>query len=178
MPPARSRGNRTKRVASMALLALAFSSSTWSGQNKEFLTPKEIDKIRDSQEIEARVKVYMEAGELRLRTAFERLGGKESEPGDPMEFFSLEDMVDGYFQILRAVMLNLDDASQNPATDPGKFKAALKKLKSGTEDAVKLLQALKKAAEDQRREELWNSVGKAIEINSAAKEGATAALKK
>jgi hypothetical protein len=108
----------------------------------------------------------------------ERLAGKESAPGDPMEFFSVEEMVDGYYRILRAVMMNLDDASSRPGVDPEKMKAALKILKSTTEGATRQLEALKKTAEGLRREELWNLVNKAIEINNGAREGAASAIKK
>jgi hypothetical protein len=145
---------------------------------KEFLTPQEIAKIQDAQDIDARVKIYLAAAALRLKTAAERLGGKESTPGDPLEFFSVEDMLDGYYQILRSVMLNLDDASAKPSTDPKKIQAALKDLKSATEVAVRQLDALKRMAEEQRREEAWKLVGKAIEINNGAHEGAVAALAK
>jgi hypothetical protein len=149
-----------------------------AGLAKDFLTPKEIEKIQEAQEIDLRVKVYLEAGALRLKTASERLAGKESLPGDPLEFFSVEEMIDGYFKILRAVMLNLDDASRKPGTDQKKAQGALKSLKSATEAATKPLQALKKTAEELRREELWNLLAKAIEINNDAHEGAAAAIKK
>lgn len=147
-------------------------------QTKEFLTSAEIDKIRDAQEINLRIKIYLEGASLRLKTAADRLAGKESAPGDPFEFFSIEDMIDGYYRILRAVMLNLDDASQKPATDPEKLQAALKNLKSVTEASVKPLEALKKVAEEKRREEMWKLVTQAIEINNGAREGAAAAIKK
>lgn len=146
--------------------------------DKEFLTPQEIAKIQEAQEIDARVKIYLAASALRLKTAADRLAGKESPPGDPLEFFSVEDMLDGYYRILRSVMLNLDDASAKLSTDPKKVQAALKNLKSATEAAVRQLDALKRIAEEQRREEVWKLVGKAIEINNGAHEGAVAALAK
>jgi len=145
---------------------------------KEFLTPLEIEKIQDAQEISTRVKLYLEFAALRLKTAAERLSGKESTPGDPLEFFSVEDMMDGYFRILRAVMMNLDDASQHPKTDPDKFQEALKSLKLATEAAVRPLAGLKKLAEEKLREEVWNLVNKSIDVTEAAHEGAVAALKK
>jgi hypothetical protein len=144
--------------------------------SKEFLTPQEIAKIQDAQEIDERVKVYLEAATLRLKTVTDRLAGKESAPQDPLEFFSIEDMLDGYYRILHSVMMNLEDAARNPKTEPKKVQSALKGLKSATELYIKQLEPIKKTAEQQRKEEIWNLAGKAIEITNGAHEGAAAAL--
>lgn len=159
-----------------AMLGLILASGARGGQRKEFLTPDEIEKIQDAQEIEARVKIYLQAASLRLKTAMDRLSGKESAPGDPLEFFSVEDMLDGYYQILHSVMLNLDAAVQNPLGDQKKFEAALKNLKTVTEASLPRLQALKKLSEDQQREQAWKLIGNAIEITNGAHEGAAKAL--
>ncbi len=145
---------------------------------KEFLTPQEIARIQDAQEIDQRVKIYLEAAALRLKTATERLTGKESVQGDPLEFFSVEDMLDGYYRILHAVMLNLEDAAQNPKVDPKKFQSAMKNLKSVTTVGGNQLEAIKKLAEEQRKEAVWNLTVKAIEINKGAHDGAVAAERK
>lgn len=146
--------------------------------DKEFLTPQEIAKIQDAQEIDERIKVYLEAATLRLKTAEERLGGKEAEAGDPLEFFSVEEMVDGYYRIVKSVMINLDDVFQRRDSDKSRLGKALKNLKDSTEWAGKALLALKKTAEDKRNEELWNLVNQAIDITSGAHEGAAFGLKK
>ena len=158
---------------------------------KEYLTDKEIEKIQDTYDIDRRVKIYMEAAALRLKTAEERLTGKESEPGDPLEFFTPEDMLDGYYNIVKSVMMNLDDAAERPNRDNGvyvasvenkspreKFSGALKTLKSETEKAVRQLEALKKIAEEKKKEELWNLVNSAIDITNGAHEGAEYGLSK
>jgi len=165
-----------KWIAWVFLGWLTLSGDLQAARVKEFLTPQEIEKIQDAQEIDRRVKIYLEAAALRLKTTADRLAGKESQPGDPLEFFSVEDMLDGYFKILRAVMLNVDDATRKPGTDPKKIETALKNLKSYTESALSQLVALKKITEDQRREEAWTLVGKAIEINKGAHDGAAEAL--
>jgi len=160
------------------LLVMMIPAGVCRAQKKEFLTAEEIEKIQDAQEISQRVKIYMLAASLRLKTAADRLSGKESSPGDPLEFFSVEDLINGYYRILHAVMLNLDDASRNPATDPDKMQAALKNLKSVADASVKPLEVLKKTAEEMRREEMWKLAVQAIEINNGAREGAAAAIKK
>ncbi len=171
----------SKPVLLLALFLLctlpARAPSAAASPEKEFLTPKEIEKIQDAQEIDQRVKLYLEAAALRLKTAEERLNGKESEPGDPLEFFSTEEMVDGYYRILRSVMLNLDSAVRNPGTDRGKIGKALKNLKDSTERATKDLAILKKLAEEKRLEEMWNAVNQATDITEGARQGAEAGLR-
>lgn len=143
---------------------------------KEYLTQKEIEQIQDAQELDKRVKLYMDAAALRLKAAEERLYGKESIPGDPLEFFSPEEMIDGYYQIVRSVMLNLDDAFQKPSGDREKLGKALKNLKDTMERAPKSLEILKKMAEEKQQEELWNLINKAIDITVGAREGAELGL--
>lgn len=163
------------RVCSLMFLA---GSPSISAQAKEFLTPLEIEKVQEAQEIDQRIKVYMEAADLRLRSAEDRLGGKESTPGDPMEFFSVEEMIDGYYAIIRSAMYNLDDAARKPSTDKTKFNMALKNLKESTERAVKELAVLKKVAEEKQKEDLWNLVNRAMDIAHGAHEGAQTALER
>ena len=166
-----SRHLRSLIYGAVALLACPILSAMPSPE-KEFLTPLEIGKIQDAQEIDLRIKVYLEAAALRLKTAEERLGGKEAEPGDPLEFFSVEEMVDGYYRIVKSVMTNVDDAFQRRDSDKNKLGKALKNLRDSTETAGKILPVLKKIAEDKRNEELWNLVNQAIEITNGAHEGA------
>jgi hypothetical protein len=169
---------RSLLVLVVVLLASDAALSATPAPDKEFLTPPEIAKIQDAQEIDERIKVYLEAAALRLKTAEERLGGKEAEAGDPLEFFSVEEMMDGYYRILKSVMINLDDAFQRRDSDKSKLGKALKNLKDSTETASKILPTLKKTAEDKRNEELWNLVNQAIEITGGAHEGAELGLKK
>jgi hypothetical protein len=143
---------------------------------KEILTRAEIEKIQDAQEIEKRTKIYLDAAELRLRAAEERLNGQEAAEGDPLEFFTVEDMLDGYFQILKSVMLNLDDAAQKKVIDQEKLTKALKNLKDTTEKATRQLDVLKKMAEEKKLEKVWNLTNRAIDINKGANEGAEMAL--
>jgi len=162
-----------------------------AGAAKEFLTGKEIEKIQDTYEIDARVRIYMEAAALRLKTAEERLTGKESAPGDPLEFFTPEDMLDSYYRILKSVMTNIDDAARNPKRDNGitidgrvmvndkqRIGKALKQLKSETEKDLEKLLILKKIAEEKKKEQLWDQINEAVEITNGAHEGAGYGLSK
>jgi hypothetical protein len=145
---------------------------------KEFLTNKEIAAIQDAQEIDLRILIYMDAAKLRLKAAEDRLAGKESQEGDPLEFFTPEDMLDGYYRILKSVMANLDAAYQQRIRDQKRIERALKTLKSATETMGPKLEALKKMAEAKKKEELWNRINQAIDITRGAHEGAENGLSK
>ncbi len=167
---------RRAAFMSLVLATMNLGGSALAGPQKEFLTPQEITKIQDAQEIEKRIKIYMEAAELRIKSAEDRLNGKESAEGDPLEFFTVDDMLDGYYRIIRSVMLNLDDAAQKRGTDASKLTKALKNLKDTTERAGRQLEELKKIAEDKKLEKTWNLINQAIDINKGALEGAEIAL--
>jgi hypothetical protein len=145
---------------------------------KEFLTDKEIAAIQDAQAIDLRVLIYMDAAKLRLKTAEDRLAGKESQEGDPLEFFAPEDLLYGYYRILKSVMANLDAAYQQGVREQKKIQKALKTLKSATESTSKNLNVLKKMAEEKKKEKFWNLVNQAIDITREAHEGADSALSK
>ena len=174
-------GNPAKHFSLLPLLpaCLFIVMSAAIGSPKEFLTAKEIETIQINQDIQIRVKHYCSFAMARLKAAEERLSGKDSDEGDPFEFYTPEEMVDGYYRILQSVMFNLDDA--NRKSDPlmhKKVNSALKVLKNTTEDAAKELEVLKKIAEEQKKEELWDSVNKAIDITNGAHEGAASSLAK
>ncbi len=144
--------------------------------SKEYLTEDEIAKIQDAQEIDLRTKLYMQAAALRLKVAQERLSGKESAPGDPMEFFSVEDMLEGYYQIIHSVMINLDDAYQKPGGEKERIGKALKALRDGTDRALKELDVIKAIAEEKKLEDVWNATNQALDIARGAREGAELGL--
>jgi len=181
-----------RRTASLFLLFnIATVVISLAAASKEFLTDKEIEKIQDNPEIDLRVKIYLDAAALRLKTAEARLAGQEAEPGDPLEVFTPEDKLDGSVKILKSVMANLDDAAldgpalarrEAPSLDPQDWRKrigkALKNLRSSTERAADELQILKKLAEEKKKEELFKLVDNAIEITSGAHEGAVYGLSK
>lgn len=158
----------------ISVLLLLIIASPLAG--KEFLTDKEIELIQDAQEIGPRTVLYMDAAKARLKAAEERLYGRESLPGDPFEFFTPEDMLEGYYRILQSVMYNLDEAFQTPGSSREQVRKALNALKKTTEYAVKELEILKRLAEEKQKEELWNRINQAIEITQGALDGAESGL--
>jgi hypothetical protein len=145
---------------------------------KEFLTDKEITALQEAQEIDLRIPIYMTAAKLRLSAVEDRLNGKDSPEGDPLEFFTPEEMLDGYYRMVKSVMTNLDAAFKMGLRERDRVESALKSLKGSTESMGKELEILKKLAEQRKKEEVWNLVNQAIEITRGAHEGAEYGLSK
>jgi hypothetical protein len=142
----------------------------------EFLTEEEIELIQINQKVDSRIKLYLKAAALRLKSTEARLRGKETEPGDPLEYFTPEDMLDGYYRILNSVMFNLDDAYQNVNRENNRLKKALKALQKSTKESLSELEFLEKLAKEQNKSELLRLIRRAIEITNGAHEGAADAL--
>jgi hypothetical protein len=85
-------------------------------------------------------------------------------------------MLDGYYRIIKSVMMNLDEAAARPGPNQALVGKGLKSLKSATEKAKVQLQILKRIAEEKQKEELWNLVNAALEITEGAYEGSKSGL--
>jgi hypothetical protein len=144
---------------------------------RDFLTDTEITKMQRTQDIDKRTGIYMDAASLRLRAALDRFEGKESEPGDAMEFYSQQDMLDDYYKIMERVMLVVGDAFESPRRRENiNIKKALQTLKSESSGNLKRLSALMKLAEEKRKEEVWDKVNRAIDITGGVLDGAEEGL--
>ena len=160
--------------AVFTLLFFAVVPGAWA---RDFLTEKEITRMQQTQDIDKRTGIYMDAASLRIRTAIDRFEGKESEPGDALEFYSQEDMLDDYYKILDRVMLIVGDAFESPYRRENiNIRRALQTLKSECSGNLKRLSALMKLAEEKRREGLWNHVNRAIDITGGVLDGADEGL--
>ncbi|HSW40384.1 MAG TPA: hypothetical protein VLL97_12925 [Acidobacteriota bacterium] len=166
-----------KFAAPLAAVVIAcFLPAAAYSSGKEFLTPAEIEKIQKSQTIDARITAYTDAAMLRLSSVEERLSGIESEYGDPFEFFSNEDMLDGYFRILTSIMHNLEAAFENPRQEPARVRRALNTLRDAAQKAEKELAELKRRAERDSNEALIVYLNRATDITRGAHEGAEEGL--
>ena len=162
------------RSAVVALLFFATGSVAWA---RDFLTDKEIKKMQNTQDIDRRTGIYMDAASLRLRTALERLDGKESSPGDDLEFYSRQDMLDDYYKIMDRIMLVVGDAFESPRLRENiNIKKALQTLKSESSGNLKRLAGLLKLAEEKQDEELCNHINSAIDITGGVLGGADEGL--
>jgi len=163
-------------LLSLALLWTIHIADASTRPAREFLTEEEIELIQIKQDIDPRVKTYLRAAEMRLKATEARLLGEETEPGDPLEYFTPEDMLDGYYRILDSVMSNLDNANQRAYGDGIGIQKALKELRKKTKESLRMLEFLEKLAKKQEKKELLRLIGRAMEITNGAHEGAAYAL--
>jgi hypothetical protein len=133
--------------------------------------------MQNTQDIDRRTVIYMDAAILRLNSALDRFEGKESVPGDAMEFFSQEDMLDDYCKIMDRVMLVVGDAFESPRRRENiNIKKALNTLKSESPNNLKKLAALMKHAEEKQKKDLWIRVSQAIDITRGVLDGSEEGL--
>jgi len=139
---------------------------------REFLTEEEIELIRIKQKIDPRIKAYLSFAALRLKSTEARLLGAGIEPGDPLEYFTPEDMLDGYYRIMNSVMLNLEETARKAGPNGGDILNTLKELHKRTEESLRQLEFLEKLATKQNKPELLRLIHRAVDITNGAHEGA------
>ena len=167
----------TRKFIGAAVFALWFLTAVPGVSARDFLTEREITKMKNTHDIDKRTGMYLEAASLRLRTALDRFNGKDSEPGDALEFYSQQDMFEDYYKIMERVMLVVGDAFESPRQRENiNIKKALQTLKSESADNIKRLSALIKLVEEKRKEELRNCVNMAIDITEGVLDGAVEGL--
>lgn len=155
-----------------AMLIAGTVTAAFEYRGREFLTEAEIEAIRRNQKIDPRVKLYLRAALLRLTSTRARMAGQETEPGDPLEYLTPEDMLDGYYRILNSVMFNLEDAGQKIPPDRGGIRKALKHLRDQMKKAIPLLEFMEKMAAKKNETELTRLIRRAADISNGALEGA------
>ena len=162
---------RTTLSLIITVLLAGTVAAAFGYRGREFLTEEEIKVIQRNQKIDPRVKMYLRAAFLRLTSAQARMVGQETIPGDPLEYLTPEDMLDGYYRILNSVMFNLEDAAQAFPPDWGGIRKALKHLRDQMKKAIPQLEFMEKMTrdlksrkaackilgveEDERKEQLW-----------------------
>jgi hypothetical protein len=144
--------------------------------SREFLTEEEIALVQAKQKIGPRVEYYLRIAALRLESARARLQGEETLPGDPLEYFTPEDMLDGYYKIMNSVMLNLEDAYRKSGYDAASMQKVMKELRDRTEEGGRSLEVLETLAKERDDEQLLRLIARAKEITTGAHEGAAEAL--
>ncbi len=161
----------------LALLLLSAVTLAGAEAPREFLTAEEIALLQIKQRIDVRTDLYLRAALLRLKSAEARLRGEETEPGDPLEYLTAEDMLDGYYRILHSVMVNLEDAYRPATADLDRVRKALKQLRQRAEESMRRLDSLEALARRRNDGQLLRLIERAREITAGAHEGAREALR-
>lgn len=156
-----------------AIILSGIIAGVYARSAREFLTEEETESIQIKQEIGPRIQAYLSFAALRLKSAEARLLGAATEPGDPLEYFTPEDMLDGYYRIMNSVMLNLEEAARKAGgPDNSDIRKTLKELYKSTETSLRRLEFLEKLATEQNKQELLRLIHRAVDITNGAHEGA------
>jgi hypothetical protein len=149
-----------------------------AGLPQEWMTPAEIEKFRDEQDLAKRASMYMSAAKLRIEKAAERLAGKSAPEGDPLEFSSVADLVLGCRSALHATMINIQDQVTYKKSESSEIVKALKELKGTAEDLLPKLEKIQKQAFEKRDESVYRAVKECTQYADSAARGAKNAIEK
>ena len=160
-----------------AVFALLLFAPLSDARARDFLTEIEITQLRNAPNIDKRTDIYMDAALMRLRSVQDRFEGKESEPGDAMEFYSQQDMLDDYTEIMNRVVLIVGDAFEMPHhRENTGIKRALNILKSKCSESFNRLAELRKNAEKKQLKSLLNNINHTIDVINDILDGAKEGL--
>lgn len=162
-------------VPAAALVVLLLPSAI---SGRELLTGKEIEQLRLYRELDKRVEIYLKAADLRLDTLRQRLAGQESKEGDPLEFQSTLDLLEGYISAMRSIMANIDEAVGYKKEFGRELVKALEKLKESSEKYQPRLEEILKEAAKRKDQQLYRQAERAIELTRGAAEGASIGLER
>lgn len=177
--PSRINRSALDRLARCLVAILLMSQvAARAGQIQEWMTPAEIEKFRDEQDLSKRTGLYMSAAKLRLEKAGERLSGKNSAEGDPLEFHSVTDLILGCRSAIRAAMLGIQDQVTYKKAESEEVIKALKELKSTTEGIMPELERVQKLALEKRDEALYKAVKDCAQYADSAARGSKDAIEK
>lgn len=129
------------------LLTLSFNFQTQAFQDRDYLTEKEIDLVKEAQELDKRIDVFVKAADRRLLAlkgvdaANAKQLKKDAELWGELPTGSRTELVRDIARILDAAIDNIDDVSGRDERNP-LIPKALRKLASETTRLVEELKPL------------------------------------
>ena len=168
-------GQPNRRLQTVGLVLFFLPLTMWG---QEWLTDGEIEKLRERQELFKRVEFYIEAVELRIQAAEDRMEGKSTKEGDPFEFHSPVDLIKGCQMALRSTMLNIEDQVTYKKAAQAEITKALKKLKKSTESFLPRFKKILDTSLEKRNEPLARITHECIQFSDSAIKGASQVLEK
>jgi hypothetical protein len=128
LPPSRCR-----TLVSLMCAVLLLASGRGYAQPGEFLTREEVDAVRDAQEPEKRIPLYLEIAELRLGALRAAIATVKSGAGRAAQKKLVE-----YTRVMEALENTIDDAR----TKRSPFPKAMEQLKARLPEARNFLESL------------------------------------
>jgi len=150
-------------------------STTISGDQ---FTELEFEEIRDAQKIVDRVKVFLELAESRLIEIERRRSGAEweEEEPNPLEFYTVAQMVHAYQRSIEAIMINIDERVKYGTSKEKDIRKSLKLLNAKILDFLPRLEPIQQSAIDTKDEELYLEYKKAKKSSDTARKGSQMGL--
>src|SRR5258708_39277166 len=116
----------------------------------DYMNEQEVDRVRESQEIELRCRVFLFIADRRLKIITGELKQqtpKDEENWGPLPKGTTVELLDAYRRAIAELMEKIDDTYQrNPKVEG--FKKALKRVADGTDLELKMLATIRATLED------------------------------
>lgn len=128
---------------SLLLASLLLASGTAQAQKRDHLTEQEIELVREAQEIDLRIQVFVKAADRRLLVMTDPNAvqkKKEEEVWGPLPKGTRLELLSDYKRILEEAEEKLDDAYERGAKNE-KIPKALSKFKEGVTKHIAQLRA-------------------------------------
>ena len=164
---------KTAALVSGALLFLLCAAAR-AAQQREHLTPEEIELVRDNQELDKRTDVFIHAAERRLLAVTSpeeaaKQAAKEKEKWGEVKGTRAELLYD-ISKILDEAVVNVDDAAQHNPDSPLLRKSLYKLSEAAGRIAPQLARLREGAQAEDEADQLDRAIETAQEILDAAKQ--------
>lgn len=162
-------------LAVIFVLLVAFKPGAAQGSQREYLTPQEIELVRDNQELDKRTLVFIKAAERRLlsltdpQAAQSKQTPKEIEKWGELPKRTRAELLSDIARILDEAITNIDDTAARSPDSPLLPKAVKKLAAASTHFLAQLAPLRDSATEGRERESLEQALDEIEEIIEAAK---------
>ena len=174
-----------------SLLLVVISTLSWTGwagaQARDHLTESEMDLVRDNQELDKRIDIFIKAADRRLAIINGTLqppskkSQKDEEKWGNLPKGSRAELLSDIAGILDEAITNIDDVSRRDEKNP-LISRSLRKLTTASNGYVTQLAALKNQTKDADElaaiERVLENAGQVIEVGSKLPAPATEKKKK
>jgi hypothetical protein len=140
-------------LAQLALLSSCCLTAAAHLQARDHLTPKEIDLVKDAQELDKRIDVFIKAADRRLlvirglNSADSKQLKKDAEFWGDLPTGTRSELVGDIARLLDEAITNIDDVSARDEKNPA-LPRALRKLAGAASRIIEQLKPLQSSATD------------------------------
>ncbi|HEV2706503.1 MAG TPA: hypothetical protein VGV59_11300 [Pyrinomonadaceae bacterium] len=159
-------------VVALLLSSLTVAHAAAAAPQREHLTPEEIEKVRDNQELDKRIGIFIRAAERRFLAVTDPQQAAARAPKEAVEWGELKgtrtQLLGDLSRILDEAITNIDDTAARIPSSP-LLKKSLKKLAEAATRFAAPLDALRTTSQDEaEREALEQAIERIEEIVEAA----------